>query len=134
MLRCIQGVSALPLEIHRDHRGDLGVLESGAELGFEIKRVFYIKVEAAGAVRSEHANSATEAIVALAGSVVVDLDNGQERQSITLTDAATVLRVDAGVWLRLRDFAPGSVLMVACSETYANTRSYPSPRPDLVFA
>ncbi len=121
------------MKIHRDERGELGVLESGAELGFDIKRAFYIKVDRAGVVRGEQAKSASEVIGALAGAVTIDLDNGSERQTLTLIDATKALRIQAGVWLRLRDFSPGAVLMVASPQRYADTIAYSAPRPDLLF-
>ncbi|MDR3711049.1 MAG: FdtA/QdtA family cupin domain-containing protein [Capsulimonadaceae bacterium] len=130
---CIQGVTLLPMKSHSDGRGELGILESGTDLGFDIKRVFYVKVDHAGVIRAEHANSASEVIVVLAGAVTIDLDNGRERQTLTLIDATKAVRIQAGVWLRLRDFSPCTLLLVVCSHAYADTITYGTPQPALLF-
>ena len=77
----IEGVERRRLNVFFDARGELGVLENGADLDFDIKRVFYIKVDDVDAVRAGHACSAAESIVAIAGSVTVDVDNGRESAS-----------------------------------------------------
>lgn len=61
------------------------------------------------------------------GSLTVDLDNGEEQQSVDLAAAGNVLCIHAGVHLRLRNFAPGTILMVMASRPYneASRRDHP---------
>lgn len=117
----IDGIILSKYEIHQDNRGELGVFESGSGVSFVMKRVFYMKPSSPAAVRAEHSVSATQALVALSGSVTADLDNGNEQQSITLYPNQFVLTIMPGVWLRLRDFTQDSILLVISSLTYAET-------------
>jgi dTDP-4-dehydrorhamnose 3,5-epimerase-like enzyme len=128
----VKGVWLLPVPIFRDDRGELGVLEASTQLGFEIRRVFFIKVDHANVVRAEHAVSCTQAIIVLSGAVTVDLDDGSERWAVSLDNPAKVLIVEAGVWRRLRDFAPQTIVMMAASLSYADTVNYDVPRPELI--
>jgi hypothetical protein len=129
----ISGVELRRVKTHRDARGELAAFESGDELGFELRRVFYIRANPVDAVRAEHAVSADELIVVLAGGVTVDLDNGVERQTLCLGDIGCALLVRAGVWLRLRNFEPATVLMVLASLSYGETRYFERPQPALLF-
>ena len=117
----IEGVERQRLNVFFDTRVELGVLENGTNLDFGIKRVFYIKVDNVDAIRAGHACSAAETIVAIAGSVTVDVDNGRESASEVVTAGVFNLYIKGGVWRRLRAFAPGTVLMVAASQLYAET-------------
>lgn len=117
----IAGITLSNYVMHQDDRGTLGVLESGSGVSFAIKRVFYIKPTSTATVRAEHAVSATQALVALSGSVTVDVDNGSEQQTIMLHPDQSVLTIMPGVWLRLRDCAPDSIVLVISSLAYAET-------------
>jgi len=129
---CISGAELRRVEIYRDGRGELGVLDLGAVASWQVKRLFYIRAASSETVRAEHAVSANQVILALSGGVTVDLDNGSQRATVSLSDAAAVLVVSAGVWLRLRGFQPDTVLLVASSLSYAETTYYDQPRPELL--
>ncbi len=58
MADCIRGVSLVAIEVHKDARGELGVIEAGEALGFDVRRIFYIKAASADVIRAEHAVSA----------------------------------------------------------------------------
>ena len=126
------GAKILATKVNRDERGELGVLEVGTEVSFPIERVFYIRAVGADIVRAEHAVSAAQIIVVLNGAVNVDLDNGHAQRTLTLDSADVALFVQGGVWRRLRDFAPGTVIMVLASKLFADTATYSGPRPDLI--
>jgi hypothetical protein len=122
----------MALSRHRDARGELGVIEIGQEFGIAIKRLFYIKVDDPGVVRAEHAVSATQVILPVTGAVTVDADNGSAKQSLTLNALESALLIRPGVWRRLRNFAPGTVLLVGASQSYADTEIYAEPVPALI--
>ena len=124
---CISGVAFCSWDEFPDARGTLGVVELQRDFGFVAQRIFYIRVEDADVVRAEHAVSATQALLLLSGSVTVDLDNGRETQTLTLPGHGTGLVIAGGVWRRLRDFAPPTILLVASSRSFRETRSEPSP-------
>jgi WxcM-like, C-terminal len=116
--KIIEGVQRRRLNVFADARGELGVLEHGTDLDFNIQRVFFIKAANVDAVRAGHACSAAESIVAISGSVTVDVDNGRENASELLTAGAYSLYIKGGLWRRLRSFAPDTILMVAASQAY----------------
>lgn len=118
----------LDLPDHNDERGDLVVLEQGT-LPFVPKRIFFITVSNAGSVRAQHAGSSEELIVPLSGAVTVDLDNGEQQTSMRLADKNKAMWVRPGVWLRLREFEPGTILLVAASLCYSETRHFDRPQP-----
>ena len=131
MIKCIRGVYFAPVATHVDDRGELGTLEAGPALGFEIRRIFYIKPRM-DVVRAEHASSGTQAIIDLAGAVTVDLDNGRDRQTVALTDPSIALCIQPGVWRKLSGFHPGTVLLVAASDLISEAVYYDAPRPELI--
>ena len=132
MTRLMEGVEVYPLEVHRAANGELTALEEDCNLGFPLRRVFYIRADSADAVRSGHATSADEAIIALAGGVTIEVDNGRQKETVRLEDGARALWIQPGVWVLLRGFAPGTLLLVASSRLYAETRHYDTPQPHLI--
>ncbi len=103
------------------------MIEVSKSCGIEIKRLFYIKVDRPGVVRAEHAVSEVAIIVALTGAVTIDFDNGFEQDTLVLSSLDTAIVVDAGVWLRLRDFVPTTILMVGSTNSYSETITRPVP-------
>jgi dTDP-4-dehydrorhamnose 3,5-epimerase len=113
-------------------RGDLLALEQGSNLEFALQRVYCIGVDSAAVIRAEHACSARQVIIAMTGAVIIDLDNGHERSTLRLIPSGSALSIQAGMWLRLRGFLKGTVLLVAASRTYADTAYYDKPQPHLI--
>lgn len=128
----MRGVDRHTLSGHADHRGMLHVLEQDAPLPFAIARVFWIQACPSGASRASHAVTAQQALVAIAGTVTVDLDNGCERLQMTLTAADDLLVIQSGVWVRLHDFSTDAVVMVASSLRFADVRYFDAPQPSLI--
>ena len=132
-MNAIRGVEHFHSEIHVDARGELVSFEND-DMPFLIERVFFIKVSDRNVVRGGHANSCEELIVSLSGSVLVDADNGEERSRIRLDHHSQSLLVRAGVVIHLREFAPGTVLLVCASARYEDTQHFSMPQPQLMAA
>jgi WxcM-like, C-terminal len=132
LTRPIAGVEVYPLKAHRGTGGELTALEEDCNLGFPLRRVFYIRADSAKTVRAEHASSAEMVLIALAGAVTVDVDNGSQKEAVRLDDGSYALSIRPGVWVRLRGFAPGTLLLVASSRLYAETHHYDTPQPALI--
>ena len=130
--RSFLGANLIQLPMYRDDRGSLGVLEWDRDGDFEIRRVFFINVQGGEVVRAKHASDDIQIIVAAAGGVTVDLDNGDEVASVSLDSNRFGLRIESGVWRRLRDFRPDTTLIVLADEVFANTTQYAEPQPELV--
>lgn len=128
----MRGVDFYRLPPHTDDRGTLYPLEFGDPLPFPPARVFLIKNCPTDTVRASHSVTAHQALVAVTGSVTVDIDNGHERQTLRLHDAGRVLHLSPGVWLRLREFSADMVLLVSSSQRFADVRYFAGPQPHLL--
>jgi WxcM-like protein len=97
-------------------RGSLCVAE---DLGFEIKRAYWIFDLPEGAERADHAHREQyEALVAVRGSFAVHCDDGHRRDSWTLDSPDTGLFIPPMVFHRLDGFSPDAVCLVFASGPY----------------
>lgn len=91
---------------------------------FDIVRVLVMKDIKPGDVRGGHTHHATKQILfVLQGSCIVDLDNGKEKESVTLDAFHTGLYLPPYLWHVMRDFTPGAILLVLASSEY-NEKDY----------
>ena len=102
-----------------DPRGNLSVIENQKDIPFDIKRVYYLYDVPGGESRGAHAHKELHPlIIAINGSFVVTLDDGNNKKVITLNRAYQGLYVPAGLWRDLTDFTSGSVCVVLASTPY----------------
>lgn len=129
MISCevIEGVALLPQIVHSDARGNLVSFEEFGNVPFFPKRVFVITVDRLGPDRGGHANSCDELISVIDGAVTVEIDNGVERRAVRLDGYHEALWIRAGVMIALREFEPGTALLVCASERYEDTRHFDKP-------
>jgi dTDP-4-dehydrorhamnose 3,5-epimerase-like enzyme len=130
----IRGAQLLALKVHADARGELGAFEQRDNLPFDLKRVFYLRVDDPGVTRSGHANSCDELIVAVSGSVFVEVDNGEERSGVRLHTRDQGLWVRPGVLISLHAFEPQTVLLVCASSSFADTQRSDRVQPQWIAA
>ena len=105
-----------------DERGVLTAIESGADLPFEIERVFL--VHSVTAPRGGHAHRDTEqVIVAAYGQIQVRVSDGQQQRQFTLDAPTRGIYTPPMVFLELRAFSPGAVCLVMASTHYDKGRS-----------
>lgn len=109
----------IELSRHRDPRGNLSVIESGKEIPFDIKRVYYVYDVPAGEARGGHAHKAlTEMIIAVSGSFIVNLFDGNEQCSFLLNKPYQGLLIEPGIWRTLDEFSSGAVSLVVASDFF----------------
>lgn len=117
-----RGVTWIELPERRDARGSLTFGEGGIQIPFEVARVFWITDVPAGQKRGGHAHwTCHEAVFAVAGSVEIELDDGELNVVVQLDSAQRGITIPAGVWCELRNFASGTVCVVLASERYNAT-------------
>lgn len=105
----------LQVKSHRDARGGLSVLDG--TLPFDMKRVYWI-YESDGQLRGGHRHHVTrQALIAVQGQVVIDLDDGAHRAAVTLASPDQCLIVEPEDWHTMQ-FGPGAVLLVIASELF----------------
>jgi len=125
----MKGVSVSTIPTHQDDRGYLLSLDAQQSLPFELKRCFFIWGCPAFASRAGHSVSSPIALVALRGSVTIDLDNGDQRLRLELTQPDHLVCIEAGIWHRLRQFSPDALIAVATSSHYSETKYFDTPQP-----
>lgn len=119
------------LKEHRilgDERGKLIAVESGIDIPFEIKRVFYIYGTQSNVPRGQHSHHQTKQyLIAINGSCKVTLDNGKTKETHELNMPHIGLFQDAMVWGTMHDFSNDCILLVFADQHYKEAdyiRSY----------
>lgn len=102
-----------------DDRGSLITLEEDYNTPFAIKRVYYIFDTKEGVTRGYHAHVNLKQIaIAVKGSCVFVLDDGETREEIKLDNPNKGLLIEGLIWREMKDFSPDCVLVVLASEYY----------------
>ena len=101
-----------------DNRGNLSVIENDV-VPFEMKRVYYLYDVPSGAERGGHSHKEQkEFLIALSGSFDVVLNDGIEKQTVTLNKPFEGLLINPGIWRELNNFSSGSVCLVIASAVF----------------
>ena len=104
---------------HGDERGQLVALEAGHDVPFEIKRVYYMYDTGEGVIRGCHAHKKLDQVlICLKGSCKILLDNGMEKETVSLEKPYEGLYITGNIWREMHDFTPDAVLIVLASEPY----------------
>lgn len=102
-----------------DERGQLIAIESGINIPFEIKRVFFIYGTQPNVPRGQHSHYKTKQyLIAVNGSCKVTLDNGYSQETYELNQPYIGLFQDAKVWGSMHDFSDDCVLLVLADQHY----------------
>ncbi len=113
------GSRLLPLQVLSDPRGTLSFGEVGKPLPFTPVRYFTVSDVPPAAVRGDHAHrECHEFLVMLAGSCIVELDDGSIRQEFPLSGLSEGLHVAPLTWIKLREFSRGALLLVLASHAF----------------
>ncbi|WP_452227938.1 MULTISPECIES: sugar 3,4-ketoisomerase [unclassified Lacinutrix] len=114
----IKDIKIIDIPRIADSRGNLAVIEKDCT-PFEIKRVYYLYDVPSDAYRGGHAHKEQiEFLVALSGSFTVILNDGKNKQSVTLNKPNKGLLIPVGIWRELEDFSSGSVCLVLASDVF----------------
>lgn len=109
----------IDLKVFGDKRGSLISLEGGANVPFEIKRVYYIYDTKPDVERGKHAHKNLEqVVVCLHGSCKFVLNDGSKTENVELNRPDKALYIGQNIWREMKDFSYGAVLMVLASDHY----------------
>jgi len=109
----------IDIPVVHDKRGNLSVIESGQNIPFSIKRVYYLYDVPGGTKRGGHAHRKLEQlIIATSGSFDVVLHNGKKKESYTLNRSNMGLYIPKMIWREIENFSSGAVCLVLASEHY----------------
>ena len=96
------------------------ILQSGVEIPFDIKRIYYLYDVPGGESRGAHAHKKLRQIlVAASGSFDVTLDDGHSKKTITLGRPFMGLYIKPGIWRDISNFSSGVICLVLASELYS---------------
>ena len=105
-----------------DERGDLAFAEAQGTIPFGIQRVFWVYDIPAEVKRGGHAHrTCSEVVVPITGAFTMMVDDGRARAEVRMESPSEGILIPAGVWCELKDFAPGTALVVMASERYDAT-------------
>lgn len=120
----IGDVRWIQLGTNADSRGNLTAIEAGADVPFDIKRIFYMHDVANGSVRGGHAHRDTDQFaVAVSGSIRIIVSDGSVSRKIILDTPSAGILLPRMTWTRLTDFSPGAVCLVLASTHYERSLS-----------
>lgn len=109
----------IDLEVKTDGRGKLIPIEYPTQLGFPLKRVYYIYDVDNDIVRGHHSHRNLEQIlIAVNGSIQVRVKTPFSEEIHTLDDPSKGLYVGPMIWREMFDFSDGAVLLVLASHEY----------------
>ena len=103
-----------------DRDGTLCIMNSGKEIPFEIKRVYYINnLDSQSSIRGKHAHRQLQQVIfCINGSFTLTLDDGTVRQSIEMKHENEGIILGPMLWHTMHDFSSGCVVLVAASDYY----------------
>jgi hypothetical protein len=108
-----------------DPRGNLTFIEAGAQIPFDIQRVYYLYDVPGGAERGGHAHKALhQLIIAISGSFDVILDDGRDKKRVHLNRSYYGLYICPMIWRELDNFSSGSVCLALASNRYDESDYY----------
>lgn len=107
-----------------DMRGNLSFVEELKHIPFEIKRTYWIYDVPGGQKRGGHAfKEQQEFIISLSGSLDVIIDNGFEKQTVSLNRSYYGLYIPNGYWRQMENFSTNT-LVVVLSSTLFDKKDY----------
>jgi len=119
----VQNVQLINLHACGDHRGKLLPLEAMSDtVPFEIKRVYYMYDVPAGESRGAHAHvDLRQLLVCVSGgcTVVCDFGDGRPAETFRMDDPEKGLIIEGLVWREMKDWQPGTVLLVLADEHFS---------------
>lgn len=102
-----------------DTRGWLTPVETGKDIPFDVRRVYFIYGTKAGIRRGLHAHRDLEQVaVCVAGSCTFRLDDGESNCEVLLDSPSKGLYIGSMIWREMYNFSEDCVLMVLASRLY----------------
>lgn len=113
------GISWVRFTAVSDMRGDLIASDFSKQISFPVKRVFFVTNVPSHHVRGEHGHKEChQLLICLQGSVVVAVDNGQQRAQWRLDDPSLGIHIHPKVWAAQYKYSNNAVVAVFASHEY----------------
>lgn len=102
-----------------DDRGNLVVLEGNKNIPFSIKRIYYLFDLQSDIPRGFHAHKElVQVAVCVKGHCDILMDDGKNKETVTLDSPDKGLLIDVMQWHEMRNFSEDCVLLVLASNIY----------------
>ncbi|MEG3222114.1 FdtA/QdtA family cupin domain-containing protein [Vibrio gigantis] len=102
-----------------DDRGNLVALEGNKNIPFSIKRVYYLFDLQSDIPRGFHAHKElVQVAVCVKGHCDILMDDGKNKETVTLDSPDKGLLIDVMQWHEMRNFSEDCVLLVLASNIY----------------
>lgn len=102
--------------------GYLCFMEGDNHIPFQMKRIYYIFDVIKNAVRGRHAHINTQQVLfCIKGSITIILDNGTDKEAITLNNPNHGIFLDKMMWHEMVAFAEDTILLVVASDYFAES-------------
>ncbi len=102
-----------------DDRGNLVVLEENKNIPFSIKRIYYLFDLQSDIPRGFHAHKElVQVAVCVKGHCDILMDDGKNKETVTLGSPDKGLLIDVMQWHEMRNFSEDCVLLVLASDIY----------------
>lgn len=121
----IENCKIIDLQVINDHRGKISIAESGIQVPFDIKRVYYLFDVPTSAERGGHAHrELQQVLIAVSGSFNVHIDDGYNKRTFNLNHPSKGLSLCPMIWRELDGFSGGSVCLALVSDHYNENDYY----------
>lgn len=118
-LASLNDIRIIDLPKNEDLRGNLTFIENYKQIPFEMKRIYWIYDVPGGQVRGGHAfKEQQEFIIALSGSFNILIDDGFEKETVTLCRSYYGLYLPAGLWREMNNFSTNSLAVILSSTLF----------------
>ncbi len=115
----VRGATLYRLPYFEDLRGGLAVGELGRGLPFLPRRIFFVFGVPSREVRGEHCHRTLhQLLICVAGECSVLVDDGTDREQVSLDSPRVALHLEPMVWSTQYRFSGDAVLLVAASAGY----------------
>lgn len=102
-----------------DERGGLSVIETGSDISFNVKRLYYLYDTTVNLVRGVHAHKKLEqVIIAFSGVFEILLDDGNQKKKFILDRPNLGLYVSPGIWREVYTLKENGVCAVLASRVF----------------
>lgn len=99
--------------------GNITFVENNSHIPFNVKRVFYLYDIPGGESRGAHSHiECQQFLVAVSGSFQVNIDDGNQKSTISLNRSDCGLYIPPGIWASEINFSSGSICLVLASHEY----------------
>lgn len=115
----INDCALIDLPVIKNRAGNLTSVHNSIEIPFDIKRVFFVYDIPFGKTRGMHAHKhCHEFLLSISGSFDVELEDGADKQTVTLNRPMQGIHILPGIWTKETNYSSGAVCLALTSEIY----------------